>query len=123
MNDQDRQAWVAEWFEAWNAHDLERILSHYAESVEMISPMIRLVTGVTSGCVQGKSALRTYWAKALDLVPDLHFEPICTCWGIESVVLTYRGAGGRTVSEVLAFDVHGQVDRAHAHYALDPRFS
>lgn len=122
MNDQERQSWIDEWFEAWNAHDLERILSHYAETVEMSSPMIQRVMGVASGCIKGKSTLRAYWAKALDLVPDLHFESILACWGVESVVLTYRGAGGRTVSEVLAFDAHGQVDRAHAHYALDPRF-
>ena len=27
-----------EWLSAWNAHDLEAILSYYAEDFEMISP-------------------------------------------------------------------------------------
>ena len=29
---------AAEWIEAWNAHDLERILAHYADDFEMASP-------------------------------------------------------------------------------------
>jgi ketosteroid isomerase-like protein len=29
-----------EWVAAWNAHDLERVLSHYTEDFEMSSPFI-----------------------------------------------------------------------------------
>ena len=34
------ERFAAEWVEAWNAHDLERVLSHYAEDFEMSSPYI-----------------------------------------------------------------------------------
>jgi ketosteroid isomerase-like protein len=27
-----------EWIAAWNSHDLDRILSHYADDFEMASP-------------------------------------------------------------------------------------
>jgi ketosteroid isomerase-like protein len=38
-----------EWIAAWNSHDLQRILSHYAEDFEMASPFIVQVAGEPSG--------------------------------------------------------------------------
>ncbi len=40
---------ATEWIESWNAHDLSRVLSHYAEEFEMSSPVIIQVTGDSSG--------------------------------------------------------------------------
>lgn len=34
------QEFAREWIAAWNAHDLERILSHYTDDFEMSSPLI-----------------------------------------------------------------------------------
>lgn len=34
------QAFAREWIAAWNAHDMDRILSHYADDFEMSSPLI-----------------------------------------------------------------------------------
>ena len=46
MIDADKaQAFAREWVKAWNDHDLEAILSHYAEDVVFHSPRIRMVTG------------------------------------------------------------------------------
>jgi ketosteroid isomerase-like protein len=53
-----------EWIEAWNSHDLERILSHYAEDASMSSPFIAQIVGIPSGILQGKPALRAYWSAA-----------------------------------------------------------
>ena len=54
----DHDAFAAEWLAAWNAHDLERILSHYAEGVTFLSPVAARMTG--NGRVEGKAALRAY---------------------------------------------------------------
>ena len=40
---------AVEWIAAWNAHDLDRILSHYADDFEMRSPLIAERMGVASG--------------------------------------------------------------------------
>ena len=37
-----------EWISSWNSHDLEDILSHYSEDVEITSPMTKLTTGVNA---------------------------------------------------------------------------
>jgi hypothetical protein len=43
---------------AWNAHDLERILSHYADDVAMLSPLGSGLTGTDEATMVGKEALR-----------------------------------------------------------------
>ena len=41
------RAFARDWVAAWNSHDLDRILSHYAEDVEFRSPFVVALTGVT----------------------------------------------------------------------------
>src|SRR5438876_10821997 len=50
------EAFAREWVDAWNAHDLERILSHYTDDFEMASPLIVERMGVASGRLKGKEA-------------------------------------------------------------------
>jgi ketosteroid isomerase-like protein len=113
------QRFAADWIDAWNAHDLERILSHYAEDFEMSSPVIAQLMGEATGLLRGKAAIRDYWRKALDRNPALRFELVNVFVGSGSVTLTYRGHRGLS-AEVFCFDAAGMVYRAAAHYALAP---
>lgn len=106
---------AADWIDAWNTHDLDRVLSHYTDDFEMSSPVIIKVAGETSGTLQGKEAVGSYWAKALQLIPDLHFELITTLVGVNSITLYYKGARGLS-AEVFHFNQDGKVTRAYAHY-------
>ena len=49
-----------EWVEAWNSHDIDKILSHYTEDFEMSSPLIVSRMEITSGTLKGKEAVRKY---------------------------------------------------------------
>jgi len=113
----DKQFWPQQWISAWNAHDMPSILSHYSDDLIMVSPMIQRLMGVSSSSLHGKNAVAEYWQKALQHVPDLKFELLFACWGEKSVILNYKGVGGRVVSEVLQFNESGQICRGHAHYA------
>ena len=73
---------AADWISSWNARDLERVLSHYADDFEMSSPIIIQVAGEPSGTLRGKGAIRAYWSAALELIPDLHFELISVLVGV-----------------------------------------
>ena len=33
------EQFAADWIAAWNSHDLDRIMTHYADDVELISPV------------------------------------------------------------------------------------
>jgi hypothetical protein len=105
-----------EWIDAWNAHDLERILSHYTEDFEMTSPLIIERMGEASGVLKGKAAIRPYWSKALAAKPPLHFELIEVFESVRSITIHYRRADRRLAAEVLEFNDRGEVVRGTAHY-------
>jgi ketosteroid isomerase-like protein len=111
------ERFAADWIEAWNAHDLARVLSHYADDFEMSSPYVVQIAGEPSGTLRGKAAIGAYWKKALELVPDLKFELVSVLVGVGSIVLHYKGARSRTVAEILYFGPDLKVVRASAHYA------
>jgi len=107
---------AADWIDSWNAHDLDRVLSHYADDFEMSSPVIIQLAGEPSGTLRGKTAVGRYWSNALELLPDLHFELISVLAGVTSITLYYRGARGRLAAEVFHFDGEQRVTSAFAHY-------
>jgi hypothetical protein len=107
---------AAEWIAAWNTHDLERILAHYADDFEMSSPYIAQLLGEPSGTLKGKVSVGDYWRRALERAPTLQFELVATLVGVDSVVLYYKGARGMA-AEVFFFDAADKVTKAFAHYA------
>lgn len=109
------EKFAQEWIDAWNSHDLDRILSHYAEDFAMSSPYIAQLAGVESGSLTGKPAVRAYWAAALEKLPTLRFELVQTLVGVDSVTIYYRGVRGMA-AEVLFFGQNHLVHRAAAHY-------
>ena len=109
---------AADWIESWNAHDLNRILSHYTDDFEMSSPVIIQVAGEPSGTLKGKAAVAAYWSKALELIPDLKFELQSILVGVGSITLYYKGARGRFAAEVFHFGPEQKVVKAFAHYAI-----
>jgi ketosteroid isomerase-like protein len=63
MNEQEARQFGGEWVRAWNAHDLEQILTHYAQEVQFTSPFIVKLLGQPSGTIVGKDDLRVYFEK------------------------------------------------------------
>ena len=109
------EQFAADWIDSWNRHDLVRILSHYTDDFEMSSPVIIKAVSEPSGTLQGKEAVGSYWAKGLQLLPNLHFELVATLVGVNSITLYYNGVRGQS-AEVFHFNQNGKVTRAYAHY-------
>ena len=112
------EGFAAEWIAAWNAHDLDRILAHYAEDAVFRSPIAAELTG--AGIVEGKAALRAYWTMGLDRSPDLQFELETILLGSGAITLLYRNHRGQRVAETCEFDQAGRVIRSVACYASLP---
>ena len=104
------QAWIA----AWNARDLDAILSHYASDIVFLSPYAERVIGM--GRVVGIEALRAYWRRGLDANRDLHFELETVLPGFEALTILYRNHRGQQVAETVEFDGAGKVVRSFACY-------
>ncbi len=45
MTKEEAWAFARDWIEAWNKHHLDRILSHYEDSVELTSPAAARLRG------------------------------------------------------------------------------
>ena len=117
MNSTNRKSFAEEWMQAWNSHDLDRILSHYDDDVHLTSPRARVVRGADDGCVRGKSALRHYFSKGLQLVPDMNFTLEQVYSGVNSVVVEFCTSDGSKGAELMEFGESGRVCRVIAHYA------
>lgn len=114
---QDRmEALAHEWIEAWNAHDLDRIMSHYADDIVLTSEIAQRRLNDPRGTVTGKEALRAYFGMGLEARPDLHFTFRRFYRGVNSLVLEYVAADGRLGAEFMVFDQDGRVCRVAAHY-------
>lgn len=116
IDEQQAAAFAEDWYAAWNAHDLEAILGHYAEEVEFTSPFVVALNGDPSGTLHGRDELRAYFARALERFPDLRFEPLDVLVGVGSVTLSYVSVEGRRAAEVMTLDEQGRVVRVLAHY-------
>jgi len=106
-----------EWIEAWNAHDLERILSHYDEAVELTSPSAARLLGAPDGTVRGTANLRGYFQKGLQAYPELRFQLKDVLCGVRSVLLYYTNQNGTHTGEFMELAPSGKVTRVVANYS------
>lgn len=108
----DFNAFARDWEAGWNSHDLDRILSHYAEDIVFRShKAVRLVGG---GEIHGKGPLRAYWAQALEQQPDLKFRVQNVFHGHGMLVITYLNHKDVQAAETLRFGAQGLVVEASA---------
>jgi predicted ester cyclase len=114
----DANAFASEWIAAWNSHNLERILAHYAPGVSLTSPVAREIIGDPYGTVVGIEALRNYFEMGLKAYPNLKFHLLDVLKGLSSVVLYYQNQKGTKTAEFMEFDADGKVVRVVANYSV-----
>lgn len=113
---EEANRFAQEWISAWNGHDLERILDHYADQIVFCSPFVVKLTGNPAGRLTGKDQLRGYFGRALAEYPDLHFTLHTVLCGVESLTLYYTSVNGLLAAETMLLDEGGRVTRVCAHY-------
>lgn len=93
------------WFEAFNAHNLEKLLSLYDDDAMHFSPKLKIKHPETNGFVSGKEALRTWWQAAFDTIPTLHYKVTSLTANHDRVFMEYirmvTGENDMLVAEVL----------------------
>ncbi len=109
---------ASEWIAAWNSHDLDAIVSHYAEDVILTSPVAAKLLNDPTGSVRGISNLRDYFVKGLEAFPNLHFELREVMRGLSSIVICYVNQNGTQTAEFMEFDGRGKVIRVVANYSI-----
>ena len=117
MTRDDAWSLANHWVAAWNIHDLDLIMSHYDDAVELTSPVAAQLLGAPDGKVVGKANLRAYFQRGLQAYPELHFHLQDVLWGINSVVLYYNNQKGTRTGEFMELSASGKVSRVVAHYS------
>lgn len=77
------------WFEAFNSHNLEKLLSLYDDEAEHFSPKLKIRHPETNGLVIGKNALRTWWQDAFERLPTLHYKVTSLTANSDRVFMEY----------------------------------
>lgn len=103
------------WYAAWNAHDVEAVMSHYRADIVFTSPFA--VHGDAAKTMHGHDEVTRHVRRAFARVPDLQFEPLDLLVAPTSVVLHYRGVLGLLVAEYMELDGDERVSRVVAHYS------
>jgi hypothetical protein len=109
-------AFAQSWIAAWNAHDLDAILSHYEDGVRSTSRIAARLLGSADGLVAGKAALRAYFQRGLDAYPDLAFHLEDVFWSVASIVILFTNQKGARSAEYLELSPTGRVSRVVAHH-------
>lgn len=116
MNREEAWKLANDWVAAWNAHDLDAIMTHYGDAVELISPVAARLLGIPDGRVVGKTNLCAYFQRGLEAFPELHFQLQEVLWGLNSVVLYYTNHKGTRTAEFMELAADGKVARVVANY-------
>jgi len=97
------------WVDAFNAHDVPRLVALYADDCVHLSPKLRVQRPETGGKVEGKAALTAWWTEALQRLPGLRYEATTITANADRVFLEYLrhvpGEPALAVAEV--FEVRG----------------
>jgi len=105
------------WVAAWNARDLDLIMTHYEDAIELTSPSAAHLLGTSDGKVVGKTNLRAYFQRGIEAYPELHFRLEDVLWGVSSVLLYYTNQKGTRAGEFMELSATGKAVRVVANYS------
>jgi ketosteroid isomerase-like protein len=113
------EAWnlANHWVEAWNSHDLDMIMTHYEDAVELTSPAAAQLFGTPDGKVVGKANLRAYFQRGLETYPELRFRLEDVLWGVNTVIFYFTNQKGTHTAEFMELSATGKVARVVANYS------
>ena len=105
MKSQENEAIALKWFEAFNTHNLEALLSLYHNDAKHFSPKLKIRKPETNGLVCGKNGLREWWQDAFDRLPTLNYQVTSLTANEQRVFMEYirkvAGEEDLLVAEIL----------------------
>jgi hypothetical protein len=74
MRNEELSSIALKWFEAFNEHNLGKLLALYHNEAIHYSPKLKVRRPETNGLIKGKEALRAWWQDAFTRLPTLSYE-------------------------------------------------
>jgi hypothetical protein len=116
LSDIQRRGLAEHWIEAWNAHDLDRIIDHYAADVEFEADTVVRRWQKPDGLLRGIAELRAHFRLGLELAPALHFELEEVFSAPSGYAVLYRRENANRVLDVVELNPEGKAQRVKAFY-------
>jgi hypothetical protein len=105
-----------DWINAFNSHNLDEILKHYAEDIEFYSPFIIVLKFNDKGVIQNKTDLKKYFEIGLKAYPNLHFKFHHCLVGINTLVIYYTSVNNKLAAEVFELNENNKAVRVICNY-------
>ena len=114
---------VEKWVKGWTDHNLNAIMSSYAEELEFSSPNIRAFLGENkNNTISSKRELSTYFSVGLERFPNLKFKIIDFTVSDNKVILEYSAnLDGKSIVNVIEkFEFENElVKKSGAYYGVE----
>ncbi len=107
-----------EWLDAWNAHDPERVVAHFADDVVVHSPVAGQLRPGSDGVLRGKDEVLSYYRDGLAASEGLQFALVEVCTGVGDVTIVYRNHRDILVTEALTLRDDGLVSEVRVSYGV-----
>lgn len=116
MNIDQAKKFASDWLDAWNNHDIERIVSHYESKLEFKSPLIFERYPSSKGVISDSEKLREYFSIGLAKNPELRFRLLDVLLGTDGIILYYENAKGGHTAELFEFGKNEKIVRSASYY-------
>jgi hypothetical protein len=104
------------WMNAWNDRNMEKVMAHYVDDAIFYSPTVVSRWNTPDGKLKGRAAIEKHFRKALEEVPDMHFEFHAILYGTEGVILVYKRETGALAADLVLFNNEGRVKEVRCYY-------
>lgn len=112
----DAEKKARDWCDAWNRRDLDAVLEHYSDDVEVCSPLVVKRLGRADGVLRGKAELRAYFGRGMSN-DKLRFDFEDVRLGAGWMTVLYRRENGMRVSDTMKLGADGRAVQMIACYA------
>jgi hypothetical protein len=112
----DLRTIAGDWIEAWNAHDLDRIMGHYADTIEFEANTVVVRWHKPDGKLHGLTELREHFRLGLSLAPHIHFTLEQVFSAPSGYAVLYRRDNGNQVLDVVELNAENKAQKVKAFY-------
>jgi len=116
LNAEEAKDLATRWLQAANTHNIDQIMSFYADDAELESPVVVKLMNDPSGKIKGQAALRAYFEKGVAAYPHMSLHLIETAYGVSSITAWYVNHKGTRTSAYLELNSAGKITRNITHY-------
>ncbi|WPR70310.1 nuclear transport factor 2 family protein [Flavobacterium sp. NG2] len=118
MENRIAKQFAEEWIKSWNSHDIDTIMSHYANEIEFHSPFIKMLNFNDTGIISSRAELKDYFKIGLLKYPDLHFNFHKYFVGINTICISYTSVNNKEALEVFELNNEGKATKVFCNYAI-----